>query len=1118
MKNHTDALDSLSPEKRELLELMRRRQQPAPRPERPAPPRRLGLQTAPLSFAQQRLWIISQLQPENPSYNIQAALRIEGILDVAVLGRAVSEIVRRHEVLRTTYPTNDDEPVQLVSDSSTAALTYVDFEHVPEPAREAESRRLATALAGRPFKLASEPVWRAALIRFDASTHLLVFVVHHIAFDGWSRAVLISEFTKLYEAFVEGKPSPLPELAVQYADYAVWQRRAFEDGLLQAQLDYWKRQLGGSLPVLRLPTDYPKASPSAAPAASAQTRLLPPALVESLERLCRRENVTQFMLLLAAFKVLLMRYTGQAELVVGVPITNRNQFEVEGLIGFFVNALALRTKVEGDPSFRDYLQQLRVVTLEAFTNPDVPFEKLVEELQPEREADGSAFFKVAFAVQHAPTASMPCANLKLSPLEVEGGGAKLDLTLLITETERGLLAAIKYNADLFEPETCGRMLKRYETLLSAIASDPGERLSALPLMDEPERRRLLAQWSGAAEEVEAARECCHERFESAAMRRPGALAVVCGAERMTYGEFNARANRLAHYLGGRGVGPETPVAICLDRGLDMMVGLLGVLKAGGTYVPLDPAHLGERAAFILQDSKARILLTQERHLDALAIETCEVICIDREAERIERQPATSPPRLSTPDNAAYIIYTSGSTGNPKGAVIEHRGLSNVVTATIEAFDVDEDSRVLQFASINFDASIWQMFTALQAGATLYVASEEERRSGTGLVSLIERERVDTADLPPSLLGVLPPEQIPSLRTISTGGERVTAETTGRWQKGRRFFNVYGPTETTVAVTMMECKHPSEAAPPIGRPIKNASVYILDAHGQPVPEGCPGELHIGGAGVARGYLRRPGLTAEKFVPNAFSAKPGARLYRTGDWARFLPDGNLDFIGRRDRQIQLRGFRIELDEVEAIARRHPEVEEVAVISETDDAGHQRIVAYVVPRAPRELSEHDLRRYLKERLPEYMSPSAIYMLDEMPRGSAGKIDRPALQGKGSREAATQSSPPRDPIEQELVGIWSELLRLDAARIGIQDSFFDMGGHSLLAIKLLLQIERRFNVNIPFSSLFQDPTVAGLALAVVGDKSRRLDGAELDELLADIEALSEEQVEELLSKVEPE
>jgi amino acid adenylation domain-containing protein len=1104
MKDPRQTLDTLSPERRALLELMRARAGHA------AAPRRLGLRRAPLSFAQQRLWIISQLQPDGALYHVPAAVRIAGELDAAVLERALGEVVRRHEVLRTTFPSVEGEPRQVVAECAPVALPFVDVEGVAAFRREEAARLLASELARRPFDLAGGPVWRAALVRLDAATHLLIFVVHHIAFDGWSRAVLISEITKLYEAFRAGRPSPLPELPVQYSDYAVWQRQALEGSRLQAQLDYWKRRVGGSRPALRLLTDRPKSASRGARGA-ARSLLLPTALAQSLERLGRSENVTPFMLLLAAFKCLLMRYTGQHDLTVGVPITNRSLVEVEGVIGFFVNALALRSDLSGGPTFREYLRQVRAHTLDAYANQDIPFEKLVEELQPERDADGRALYQVAFSVQDKPMPPIQCAGLTLSPVEVEGGGgAKLDLALAITATPDGLLASLKYDAELFEPETCDRMLRHYRTLLGGIVGDPETRLSLLPMMDESECR-LIEEWGGAGVETEPAG-CCHELFEAAARRQPHALAVVGNGERLTYGELNERANRLGRYLRARGVTTETPVALCMERGVEMLVGLLGILKAGGVYVPLDPAHLGARASFILQDSQAVVLLTHERLLDALGWDADAAVCLDRDAELLARQPSSGVPHAVTLEDAAYIIYTSGSTGRPKGAIINHRGLANVVSASAEVFGVNAQSRVLQFASVGFDASVWQMFTALQSGATLVVATEEERHSGLGLVSLIERERVDTADLPPSLLSVLPPERMPTLRVISTGGERVTGEVSGRWYAGRRFFNVYGPTETSVAATMQKCRQPYPQGPPIGRPVRNVRVYILDAHGQTLPVGCPGELHIGGAGVGRGYLRRPALTAERFVPDPFSRTPGARLYKSGDWARYSADGRIEFLGRRDRQVQLRGFRIELDEVESVVREHTAVEEAAVIDVAEESG-RRLVAYVVLRGGRELPEPALRLHLKARLPEYMVPSLIRRLDEMPRGVGGKIDRERLPRNFDGPEAAQACPPRSPVERELVGIWSELLRADAARIGIYDSFFELGGHSLLAIKLLFRIKSRFGVDLPFSGLFQDPTVAGLGLAVVRARSRELGGAELGELLADIESLSEAEVEELLS-----
>jgi amino acid adenylation domain-containing protein len=1073
---------SLSADRRLLLELMRGQQKTGRSQQ--SRPRRLGLSAAPLSFAQQRLWILDQMNPGEPAYNIAAAVKIEGSLNVAVLEQALKEIVRRHEVLRSTFQTSGDEPVQVISDNDSVSLSIIDT------GNESEARRLVCELSEAPFDLADGPLLRITLLKLRDDVHWLVLVVHHIVFDGVSRAIFIRELTSLYEAFAGGAPSPLEELPIQYADYAVWQREALQGDAFEKQIAHWKETLGEEAPSLRLLTDHPRQPAHQTLRGAKETRALPEALIDSLEQLARSENASLFMILIAAFKVLLWRYTGQRELIVGAPVANREVIDTEKSIGFFINALALRSELDPDSTFSEFLKQVRAIALDAFNHQHLPFEKLVEELRLDRHSTHAPLFQVAFSIKQAPMRETHCANLKISPLEIEAGAAKLDLAFSLRDN----VVTIDYDADLFEPATCRLMLERFHNLLEAIVADPDRKTGSLPLMSNDERDRLLSHVpTGSVDRL------CHEQFEEHATRQPNAIAVVFENERTTYDELNRKANRLAHYLRARGVTTETPVAVCLKRSLHITVALLAVLKSGGVYLPLDPSYLGERGSFILQDSQARIVLTDTASATAVPESTAEVIRIDDELNN----PDTNPEPLATAENAAYIIYTSGTTGRPKGVVVEHRGLYNVVAQTIAAFDITSANRVLQFASIAFDASIWQTFMALQAGAELFLASDEDRRSGIGLVTLLQRSRVEIADLPPSLLAVLPPDEIPELRTISTGGERVSGEVSDAWSPGRRFFNVYGPTETSVAVSMMKCERSFPQGPPIGRPIANIQLYILDENGEPSPPGCPGDLYIGGVGVARGYLGHPELTAESFVPNHFSHIPGERLYRSGDWCRFLLDGNVEFLGRKDRQIQLRGFRVELNEIEAALRRHPCVEEAAVVTDND-----QLAAHVVFKSD---SDPNIRSFLRTQLPEYMIPRAIVPIDRLPRNISGKLDRAALPPINITAEETTDAP-QTPMTVELTRLWANLLKLDRVQIGAHQSFFKLGGHSLLAIQLLFQIKRTFEVEIPFVDLFQDPTVAGLELAIVQAKLEQVEADELDDLLAEVEGLSDEEVDQLL------
>ena len=1035
-------------------------------------PRRLGLTSAPLSFAQQRLWIVDQMNPGDSSYNIAAAVKIEGPLKLDVLQRALEEIVRRHEVLRTTFQTIGSEPVQVISDDSSVSIPILEV-------GEEDARRVVHEFAQQPFDLGAGPLLRVSLLKLGEELHWLALVVHHIVFDGVSRAIFIRELTRLYAG------EPVEELAIQYADYAVWQREALKGEAFEKQIAHWKEMLGEQPPSLRLLTDYPRQSAGQTLRGAREMRSLPVALISSMERLALSENASLFMILIAAFKVLLWRYTGQRELIVGAPVANRELVDTENSIGFFINALALRTELHPDATFREFLKHVRAVALDALTYQHIPFEKLVEELRLDRHSTHAPLFQVAFSIKQPPMAETYCANLRISPLEIEAGAVKLDLAMSLT----GNVVTVDYNADLFEPATCKSILERFQNLLEAIVSDPDRKIAALQLMSTDERERLLVNvTTGSVDHL------CHELVET---HPPNEPAVVFENERLTYGELNRRANRLAHHLRGRGVTAETPVAVCLKRSLNITVAMLAVLKSGGVYLPLDPLYLGERGSFIIQDSQARIVLTDHASKTAVPETNAEVVLIEDELD----QPDTNPVLLATPANAAYIIYTSGTTGRPKGVVVEHRGLYNVVTQTIAIFNITSANRVLQFASISFDASIWQTFMALQAGAELFLASDEDRRSGIGLVTLLQKSRIEIADLPPSLLSVLPPDEVPDLRTISTGGERVPGEVSDAWSPGRRFFNVYGPTETSVAVSMMKCERPFPQGPPIGRPIPNIQLYVLDENGERQPPGCPGDLYVGGAGVARGYLGQPELTAESFVPNPFAT--GQRLYKTGDSCRVLLDGNIEFIGRKDRQIQLRGFRIELNEIEAALQRHPNVAEAAVVCDND-----QLAAYVVLQSEADLN---IRGFLRTQLPEYMIPRAIVPIDRLPRNISGKLDRAALPPIDvPAEEATDA--PQTPMGVELTCMWANLLKLDPAQIGVHQSFFKLGGHSLLAIQLLFQIKRTYDVEIPFVDLFQDPTVAGLELAIVQRKLEQVETSELDDLLGEVEQLSDEELDQLL------
>ena len=1041
----------------------------------------------PLSFAQQRLWFFDQIEPGLPAYNMPAALGIRGPLNLAALEQSLNEIVRRHESLRASFGQLEGRPVLAIASVLTIALPVVDLRKLPAKEQEAEVRRLVTAEALRPFDLSQGPLLRGTVVRLADEEHVGLLTMHHIVSDGWSAGVLIREAATLYVAFCAGRPSPLPELSVQYADFAHWQRQWMQGDVLESQLTYWRRQLAGAPAFVDFPTDRPR-PPRQTFRGAHRSLALSRQLQDGFKALGRQEGVTQFMLLLAAFLVLLCRYTGQDDLVVGTPVANRNRLETEGLIGFFVNALALRTSLSGNPSFRQLLWRVRETCLGAYAHQDLPFDRLVEEMHLTRDLSRNPLFQIMFVLHNASLRTAELAGLTLSPVEADVETAHFDLTLQIVDTDQGLTAAFVYNTDLFEAGTITRMLGSFQTLLDALVADPEQQILDMPILAEPERQQLLVAWSDKKTDRPADYPV-HQLFETQVNRTPDAIAVQSQEEQLTYRELNRRANRLAHHLRRLGVGPDVLVAVCLERSLDTIVALLGILKAGGAYLPMDPAYPMERLAFMLKDSRAPVLLTREQLIGGLAIGGAEIVHFDSSGETIAQEGGENLAGPSRPEDLAYVIYTSGSTGKPKGVLVSHAAIARHCRNMQGCYELDSRDVVLQFTSPSFDVSLEEILPTLIVGGRLVVMgprvwapAELHRKILEHGLTVLNLPTAYWQELTREWASVqgMTPEGLPRLFIV--GGEAMPPDALKLWQqtpaRAIRLLNAYGPTEATITATIFDtaCGPGVGGAfqrVPVGRPLPDRAIYVLDQRGNPVPIGVGGHLHIGGAGLARGYLNQPELTAERFLPDPFRAGPDARMYKTGDLARYRPDGNIEFLGRADDQVKIRGYRIELGEIEAALAEHPAVREVVVLAREDRPGEKRLVAYAVAGCKAD----ELRRFLKSKLPEPMVPAVIMLLEALPVAPNGKLDRQALPApdRSRPELEKLFVAPRDELECHLARIWEEVLGVSP--VGIRDNFFELGGHSLLAVRLFAIIERQLGKKLPVTTVFQGATVEQLA-----------------------------------------
>jgi amino acid adenylation domain-containing protein len=1093
----------------------------------------------PLSHGQRSLWFLQQLSPASAAYNLMYAWRVHSALDVPALRKAFQSLVERHATLRTTYVMHNGKPVQCVRGNGEVNFEVVEASHLSED----ELKRSVGERAHTPFDLSRDSVMRVTLFRRAAHEYVLLLTFHHIAIDFPSLGILLDELLILYPAIKDGTAAPLPPLKADYVGYALWQTELLSGPHGERLWSYWRDALAGELPVLNLPTDRPR-PPLQTSRGATHYFTLDGGLVRQLKGLSRAEGVTPYVVLLAAFYVLLHRYTRQPEMLVGAPAGGRAHAEFEGIVGYFVNPVMLRANLSGDPAFRAFLSQVRATTLDALGHQDYPFSLLVERLQPARDPSRSPLCDVMFIMQRVARsaaargaeggggsllellllgsegARVELGGLLLEPFRLEEQIAQLDLTLMLVEAGERILGSLPYNTDLFDAQTIERMANHYRRLLESVIADPSQSLSRLSLMTAEEQRQLLDEWGRTRAEFESL-DCIHTLFEAQAARTPDSVAVVYEGRELSYRELNGRANQLARHLRAQGVGPDVLVGVYIERSVEMVVGVLAVLKAGGAYVPLDPMYPQDRLSFMLEDSGAPLLLTQQSVADRLAY-AGRVVSVDADWPSISGYGEENLEGEARPENLAYVIYTSGSTGRPKGVMIEHRSAVNLAMAhqqTIYRSHPATGLRVGLNAPLAFDGCVERLLLLL-FGHTIHVVSEEVRQDPQAMISYVERHRLDVLDYTPSQLRLLVEAGLlerpgVATRLVLVGGEPIDESL---WREMARhprmeFFNVYGPTECTVnaAVCRVGAALPG---PSIGRPLANVEVYILDDHLRPVPVGVLGEIYVGGAGLARAYHNRPALTAERFIPNPFSDKPGARLYRTSDLGRFLPDGNMEFCGRADDQVKIRGFRIEPGEIEAVLLEHGTVKAACVVVREDRPGAKQLVAYLVPALPDEFALNDLRSFLKEKLPDYMCPSVFVALTSLPSTPNGKVDRkalPAPSAAGDRSAEPYIAP-RTRTEQLIAADWMTVLHLE--RAGVNDNFFDVGGHSLAATQLILRLRESFHSELPLRSIFTAPTIAGLARQLVDLQLERAPADELARMLGMLEQLSDEDAGKLLEQ----
>ena len=1108
------------------------------RPETEAIPRRDPKEPVPLSYSQEQVWFHAQLVPDIPLYNEPVTIHYSGDLDIPALEQSFNEILHRHEAWRTGFTVVDGKPLQDVRPELSISSPVVDLRHLPEERRDSTAVRIATEEARKPLDLTQVPLFRARLIRMGDRQYRLYLVLSHIIFDGVAiYRIFLPELAALYQARVAGRPSPVPELDIQYPDYSCWQRKSLPPDSLAEHISYWRRQLGNDLPVLDLPSDYPR-PPVQTFRGSMYPFTLSPSLTDAVKSLSRKEGVTLFQTLLAGFAALLCRYSGQDDLPIGSVTAGRDRSEIKPLLGYFLNTVVLRTNLSGDPDFRELLRRVRNLTLETLDHDCVPFGRLIHELNAPRDLSRNPLFQVMFSLEPSLPDLDPAWHL--TQMDVDTEATKYDLYLELDERRDGILARFHYSTDLFDRTTIVRMSEHWMRLLEGAARDSSLRVSQLPLLSEQERSQIVVEWNQTRSQY-AQSGGIHDLFNAQFERTPDNTAVREGERRLSFRQLQERSNRLAHYLRKLGASTGTRVALCVDRSFDMFVGLLGILKTGAAYVPLDPSHPPGRMASLLEDAKPAVLITQQKLLANAPVHRIPTVILDADWHKIARASADFPASDVQSDDPAYVLYTSGSSGKPKGVEGTHRGAMNRMRWMWERYPFEAGEVCCQKTNVGFVDSVWEIFGPLLAGVPSVILPTEVVRDPEELLQILAGEGVTRIVLVPSLLRALLDhapnlqERVPRLKLWSCSGEALSGELAGRFRQGfpeATLLNIYGSSEVAADVTWHEVLEKEEdigATVPIGKPISNTQMYVLDPHRNPVPVGVRGEIYVGGDGLALGYWNRAVLTAERFVENPIAPEQSKRLYRTGDLGRWRGDGEIEYLGRVDGEVKLRGMRIDLGEIESVLVSHAGLREAAV-ERVEEGGEARLVAYLVAEDGEKADGRELRQYLRSKLPEHMVPARFVQVAELPLLSSGKVNRRALataEGVVLSEQGTVA--PRTAVEQKLAGMWREVLKV--GKVGVDQNFFELGGHSLLVLQVMVRIRREFDVELGVRTMFEEPTIAELAIEVekaraMGMKAqtpvlerrarpRVAENATREALLAQLDTLSADDVQTLLKHV---